>query len=317
MSILPNPRVIFPREPSARGTRLGILCGIIAAIIWGAFLTVSRHGIGAGLQASDLAFMRYSTAGLLLLPMLLWRSPWTLGGIGWCKGAVLALLAGPLFVLIGANGYHFAPLAHGAVIQLGMLTLMSICLAALVLGERLGLLRIVGLAVLIAGLATIAGPGLLSGGSQAWIGDILFAVAGSMFACFTILVRRWKISPVNATLAVSVLSGAVYAPIYLATEGLGRLAAASPAMVIEQVGVQGILSGVVALFAFSEAVQHLGAGRAALFPALAPVVAILLGIPLVGELPTAGQWLGLVIATAGLIVALRNPSSATPAVRPN
>lgn len=62
------------------------------------------------------------------------RTPHRPAGIGWHKGLVLAALAGPFFVLAGASGYHFGPLAHGVVIQLGMLTLMSILLAAVLVG---------------------------------------------------------------------------------------------------------------------------------------------------------------------------------------
>lgn len=292
--------------PSRRNTHYGIVFGTIAAVIWGAFLAVSRHGMGAGLHASDLAFIRYAVAGAVLLPWVLTHSPRTLAGIGWRRGIVLSLLAGPLFVLIGASGYLFAPLAHGAVIQLGVLTLMSICLAALLLGERLRTSRFIGLGVIIAGLVTIAGPALLDGQSQAWIGDLLFAAAGSMFAVFTILVRRWKLQAFATTAVVSVLSGVIYSPLYLALTGTQRLSAAPIALLVEQGVVQGLLSGIVALFTFARAVHYLGAGRAALFPALAPAVAILLGIPLVGELPSLGQWCGLLICTFGLLIALRS-----------
>lgn len=287
----------------------GILFGILAALIWGGFLTVSRHGIVAGLHGSDLAVLRYGVAGLLLLPLLLKHGVGTLAGVGWIRGSVLALLAGPLFVLVGASGYLFAPLAHGAVIQPGTLTLASAILSVLLLGERLAAARLPGFALLIAGLGCIAGPALLAGGSQAWIGDLLFALAGSMFAAFTALVRRWKITALTATIVVSVLSGAVYVPLYLLFVGGGRLLQSSPAMIFEQIVVQALLSGIVAMYAFAQAVHRLGASRAALFPALAPAVAILLGIPLMGEFPTGYQWLGLVVASLGLLLALREPKA--------
>lgn len=298
-----------PRNTVSR-TRRGWLHGCVAALIWGGYLAVSRQGIAAGLQAADLAFLRYATAGLLLLPWLVRHSPHTLAGIGWQKGIGLALLAGPLFVLAGASGYHFAPLAHGAVIQLGMLTLMGIVLAAVLVGERPGKGRIVGLAVLILGLVVTAGPSLIQGTSTAWIGDFLFTLAGSMWALFTVLQRRWSVSPLAATAVVSVLSGVTYSPLYLLYEGIAPLEKASLIMIAEQIFVQGVLSGVIALFAFSEAVQELGPGRAALFPALAPAVAILLGIPVTGEFPTMLQIVGLIILTTGLVIAVR---AGTPA----
>ncbi|MEM5299721.1 DMT family transporter [Burkholderia sp. JPY481] len=282
----------------------GILFGLLATVIWGGFLVVSRYGIGAGLQATDLAFLRYLTAGLVLLPWLLKHSPRRLAGVGWGKGICLAALAGPLFLIVGANGYHFAPLAHAAVIQLGMLTLVSILLAAVFLGERPGLIRLVGLGIVIAGLVVTAGPGLLHGSSMAWIGDLLFALAGSMWALFSVLQRRWGVAPLAATAVVSVLSAAIYAPIYLVSNGWKIFTMVSPSMLLLQIVAQGILSGVVALFAFSRAVQDLGPSRAALFPALSPGVAILLGIPVTGELPSLIQIIGLIILTSGLVVAV-------------
>ncbi|MFL9911224.1 DMT family transporter [Paraburkholderia sp. RL17-337-BIB-A] len=284
--------------------RQGLAFGLLATLIWGGFLVVSRYGISAGLRATDLAFLRYLTSGVILLPWLLRHSPGRLAGVGWRRGMCLAVLAGPLFIVVSASGYRFAPLAHAAVIQLGMLTLVSIVLAAKMLGERPGAIRLAGLVVVVSGLAITAGPGLLHGSSTAWIGDMLFALAGSMWALFSLLQRRWGIAPLAATAVVSVLSAAVYTPVYLACTGLQIFSVAGPAVLVVQIIAQGVLSGVVALFAFSRAVQDLGPGRAALFPALSPGVAILLDIPVSGDLPSAVQLAGLGIMTTGLIIAV-------------
>ncbi|OQW70920.1 MAG: hypothetical protein BVN33_16955 [Proteobacteria bacterium ST_bin13] len=309
-TVAPTSRMIQEQDDRVR-TRRSWAYGLIAAVIWGGFLVASRHAIGAGLHPTDLAFLRYLVAGAILLPWFVRRSPHRLGGMGWRKGVTLAVLAGPLFVIVSSSGYRFAPLAHGAVIQLGMLTLVSILLAAVFVGERPGKRRIVGILVIIAGLAVAAGQGLMAGSPTAWVGDLLFATAGSMWALFTVLQRRWTIAPLSATAVVSVLSAAVYVPAYLAENGLRLFASASPAMLVEQILVQGVLSGVIALFAFARAVQNLGAGRAALFPALAPGVAMLIGIPVTGEIPTAIQILGLLILSGGLLIAVRGDPAAS------
>jgi drug/metabolite transporter (DMT)-like permease len=181
--------------------------------------------------------------------------------------------------------------------------------AAILIGGRPSRRRIAGIFILILGLAVTAGPALLHGGSTAWIGDLLFALAGSMWALFTVLQHRWDVAPLAATAVVSVLSGAIFAPLYLAHEGIALLARVSPIQIAEQVLVQGVLSGIVALFAFSQAVQILGPGRAALFPTLAPGVAILLGIPLAGDTPNGLQIAGLIVLSAGLIIALCGDAS--------
>ena len=75
-------------------------------------------------------------------------------------------------------------------------------------------------------------------------------------------------------------------------------------MLIAQFVVQGVLTGFVSLVAFGRAIHILGVGRASLFPALVPVAAILLGIPIIGEFPTLSQTVGLAVVTGGLLVAL-------------
>jgi drug/metabolite transporter (DMT)-like permease len=67
----------------------------------------------------------------------------------------------------------------------------------------------------------------------------------------------------------------------------------------------GVLTGIVALYAFGKAVELLGPGRAALFPALAPAAAILVGAAMGSGLPTFAQGAGLILLSTGLLAALR------------
>jgi len=293
-------------QPSAFTTpeARGIALGLAAAAIWGSYLAMAKAGVSAGLAPADIAFIRYGVAGLIMLPWLLGKGLRRCGGVGWGRAAILSLLVGPLFILIGVGGYRFAPLAHGAVMQPAALTILGIALAAVVLKDRPTAARLAGVAVMLAGLAVIAGPGLLAGGSLTPLGDAMFIVAGGMWALFTLLTKLWKVAPLPATAAVSVLSAAAFVPGYLAVEGLDRLARTAPAMLAGQIVVQGVLSGVVAVIAFTKAVELIGPARAAVFPALVPAVAILVGVPLTGELPTLLQVAGLALLALGLLAAI-------------
>jgi drug/metabolite transporter (DMT)-like permease len=234
-----------------------------------------------------------------------------MAGMGWRTAGVLTLLAGPLFILAGAAGFRFAPLAHGATVQPAAITIAGLALGALLLGDRPTRARVVGAGVMVAGLALVAGPQGAGGGLSALAGDALFALAGTMWAAFAVLSKRWRVTPIAATAVVSVLSAAVYTPIYLATHGIDTLLAQPPTTLVQQVVVQGVLSGVVAVYAFGRAVELLGAPRAAAFPALVPVVATLTGVPVTGEAPGTWQVLGLLIVTAGLLVIQRRSPAST------
>ena len=290
--------------PSVSPEVAGLALGTTAALIWGAYLAMARAGISTGLGAPDIAFMRYGVAGLIMLPWLLRHDPILLAGMGWRRGLVLAALAGPAFVLIGAGGYRFAPLAHGAVLQPAALTIGAMIAATIVFGERLTATRVVGIATILGGLAVIAGPGLRLATAATPIGDAMFITAGLMWAGFSILSKRWGVDPLAATAAVSVLSALIYVPGYLAITGIGHVASMPLSILVPQVLVQGVLSGVVAVIAYARAVQLLGPGRAAVFPALVPAAAILLGVPIVGEWPNLQQASGLAVVTIGLLIAI-------------
>lgn len=239
-----------------------------------------------------------------MLPWVLSHDAGHLAGVGWGRGPVLALLAGPIFIFLGVGGYVFAPLTHGAVIQPSTITLGGMLAAAIVLRERLTVNKLVGACVIIAGLAAIASAKGGLAGPNAWIGDLLFIGAGLLWVGFTLLLKRWSISGLQATAAVSILSAVVVVPGFALFSGFGRILALDPATLFTQIIVQGVFSGVLAVIAFGISVQTLGAARASLFPALVPAAALIVGVPVTGEMPVAVEWTGGAVATLGLMVAM-------------
>lgn len=299
-----RPSQAADRSLPSAVVRRGALYGAGAVLIWALYMALAKQGVNAGLHGSDFAFLRFTTAGVVMLPWLLHRGIADLGGVGWWRGGVLALLAGPLFILAGVGGFHFAPLAHGAVVQPASIVIASTLLALLVFRERPNGHRIIGIGVLVLGLIVIAGPGLLQASTSVWRGDLLFVGAGVLWALFAIATRYWGIKALPATAAVSVLSMLVIAPVYLAAGSGSRLMALPFETLLLQVVVQGLLSGVLAVLFFTRAAELLGTGRAAIFPALVPAAAIVMGVPIAHEWPTPWQWAGLGVVSVGLLVAI-------------
>jgi drug/metabolite transporter (DMT)-like permease len=283
----------------------GFGLGLAAAAIWGLLQASGRLAALEGLSPFDLAALRFGTAGVILLPWVLRHSGERFAGIGLARAGILALLIGPLFFMANMGGYLFAPLAHGAVILPASFTVFSLILAAWLFDQRLSSFALVGVAMILIGVAVIAGPSALHFAGMTWLGDLMFAVGALMWAGATMLVRRWGISPIQTTASVAVLSAALYLPAYLGLTGAAHLLAANPAHVLFQAIVTGIFAGIFAVLAFTRSVELLGPARAAIWPALVPVFAIIAGVPLTGELPMPLQFLGLAIATTGLIVAAR------------
>lgn len=64
---------------------------------------------------------------------------------------------------------------------------------------------------------------------------------------------------------------------------------------------QGLVNSIASLGLMTYTLRRLGAQVTALFSALVPLLTTLLAIPLLLEIPTAGQWAGVVIVAAGML----------------
>ena len=291
-------------KPALSPVLLGVGAGLTAVSMWASYLTFAKAGIDAGLTPVDFLVLRFAVAGVVMAVWLLLHEPSSLAGVGWSRGTVLALLAGPIFIGVGIGGYVFAPLAHGAVIQPATITLASMVAGAWLLNERLSRDKLQGALLILVGLAIIAATQPLTGGARAWIGDLMFVAAGLLWAAFTILIKRWAVPGMAATAAVSVLSALVVVPGVALFGTFDRILALPASVLATQLIVQGLMSGVLAILAYTAAVRFLGAGRAALFPALVPAATLALGIPVAQEIPTGWQLLGAGLASVGLLTAM-------------
>lgn len=295
---------LFAQTPALSPALTGIVAGVFAALIWATYLVFAKSGTGVGLMPQDFVLLRFGTAAAIMLPWLLRNDPRTLAGIGWRRAIILTLLAGPPFILLGTGGYVFAPLAHGAVIQPSTITLASMFAAAYLLKERLTADKLIGVGLIITGLAVIASHASAMGGGHVWIGDLLFIAAGLSWTGFTILIKRWQLGAFAVTATVSTVSAIIVVPAMLVFGDVGRIAALPTATLVAQLIVQGALSGVLAVIAFGVAVRHLGSAKAGLFPAIVPAATLIVGTVLTGAMPTVFEWTGAALATFGLVTAI-------------
>ena len=277
---------------------IGILCGAGAAIFWAVGFTTARHGIDVGFSPADITFHRCVWAGVLLLPLFLRGSVGNLNGIGWWRGIALAILSGPGISIISYSGFLLVPLAHAGVIQPSCAALFGILLAAFVLKEPLTASRILGALTIVGGLVVIGGEALTTIGTHGFLGDLMFVVTGAFFATFGMLLRRWRIDAIPATVVVSVLS-LVLIPIQWAFIGFERMVALGVWENLLQAVTQGILAGPAAIYLFTRAVVLLGASRAAVFPSLVPGFTLLAGYLGLGIVPSIPQLLGFTIVLIG------------------
>lgn len=283
----------------ARDSLIGIAAALTTILIWAMFIVVTRFGVTGSLTMWDVAFLRYAPTSLLLLPLCL-RHARELAAAGPLKLGIMATGGGMPFLLIGMSGMLFAPAAHAGALMPGSMPLFVALFSAVIFGERFAPSRLVGFGLIVGGVIAIGGYHLFAGTDGLWRGHLLFLTAASLWACYTLALKRAALPPLPAIAFIYVVGGALFFPVYLF---LPSSLATAPWPEIALQLTQGVLSGVIALFTYSLAVQKLGPTRAAAFGALAPALAALAAIPLLGEWPDEAAWLGIPAIVLGVMLA--------------
>jgi drug/metabolite transporter (DMT)-like permease len=235
-----------------------------------------------------------------LLPYLA-RKGLAIDHLGWV--GVLAIIVGcgaPPVLLVNA-GLLFAPAAHAGALYPGVSPLIVVVLAAIFLNDHITSLKWVGF-ILIAGgaFAMVWGSGAGIGTKQN-IGDAMFLAAGLAWACFTVVMKRARLEGLHAASIAAVGSLIFYLPPYVLATGATALNAPLSAIALQAI-VQGVLTAIVALLFYGRAVAILGATGGAAFLALTPVVTGMMAIPVLGEWPTASEWLSMVLISVGVYI---------------
>jgi drug/metabolite transporter (DMT)-like permease len=278
----------------------GALYGLAAVCIWAAFIVVSRFGVRTSLTPWDITAIRYSMAGLLLFPYLASKGL-AIDRLGWL--GLLAIIVGcgaPPVLLVNA-GLLFAPAAHAGALYPGVSPLIVVVLAAIFLGDRITFLKWIGF-ILIAGGAFVMVWGSGAGiGTKQNIGDAMFLAAGLAWACFTVVMKRPGLDGLHAASIAAVGSLIFYLPPYVFATGAPVLNAPLSAIALQAV-IQGVLTAIIALLFYGRAVAILGASGGAAFLAFTPVVTGMMAMPILGEWPTASEWLSIMVISVGVYI---------------
>lgn len=209
---------------------------------------------------------------------------------------------GAPFTLCVGYGLGYAPVAHAGAMVPGLMPVAVTVVGYFVLGQRISPPRALGAGLIVAGaLAIVLRPSQVWDMGEIWIGHALFLTGALLWACFTLTVQHHKIEPFLATAIVGAVSTLAIAPIWKFA-GFSTLAIASTPDIAFQLIFQGVVTGLISLYAFSQALQMLGS-IATRLSALTPVVATLLAIPILSQMPDIIEVTALCLVVVGLLVA--------------
>lgn len=283
-----------------RGTLLGWLAALATVTIWAVWMVATRHAVTHDLPPSAVGLLRFAVPALMLAPFV-WRTGLFPKGLHPLAGLGLLGSGAPFFVVV-AFGMQFAPAAEIGPLLPGTMPLFVALIGWLAFGERLEGIRLVGFAPILIGVAFIGGRGLLDPAEDAWRGHLLLLSGACMWGIYTHAYRQSGLSALQAAALVGIWSVLLLLP-FGAPALASALAEGLAGPVVLHAFLQGIMSGVLGIVLYGVAIDRLGASRAAALSPLGPVLAAIVAVPVLGEIPGAAAVAGLVAVTLGVVLA--------------
>ncbi|MEM7224618.1 MAG: DMT family transporter [Pseudomonadota bacterium] len=279
---------------------IGWLAAFGVVFIWSGWVVVSRLGVVQALTIYDMVALRFAVATLAVAPFV-WRYwPRTLK---WWQIALISFGQGAPYLLLAFGGMRFAPASHAGIMMNGTLPIFAALVGWFWLGDRPDRWRIAGMAVILAGCGMIGWDRNSVGvASDAWIGHLLFMGAALFVAINLIATKAWQLTAMQAMVCIPTVNLLWFGPLYLAVLPK-NLSSASWSEIALQGIYQGLGPSVLAVLFFTTAIRSIGPSPTAAMMAMVPGMAALMAIPLLGEWPSAVAWIGLILATGGILLA--------------
>ncbi len=287
---------------ASSSSRAGWIAVAATICIWTGFILVSRAGGKGMLTGWDVAALRFGVGGLLALFFLPRVSLPPLKVI-----ALFSIFGGIGYAVTVYSAFRLAPAAHASVLMPGALPFATAVIAWLWLRHAPSRVQRVALGLVFAGIVLTAAD-TLSHGAQITglqlVGDALFLCGSSAWAVFTLLLRRYPMQPLAATVATTLGSAVAYLPIWWLFLP-STLAQAPVAEIALQAIYQGVLVVFVAMLLYTFAVRQIGAQPVALMMAVVPGLSALAAVPVLGEPLSLLSLAGLAAVTAGAVLGAR------------
>jgi drug/metabolite transporter (DMT)-like permease len=264
--------------------------------LWGMPYMFIKVAVDDGVPPAFLAFVRVALGGAVLIA-LAWHAG-TLGGLRgrWRWLAIYAMfeIAAP-FPLIASGERHVAS-SLAAIIIASVPLFIALLALRFDPAERATGSRLVGLFVGLAGVVALVGIDV-AGRSDELLGAAAILLAAFGYAVGPMIYKR-KLADVDAraTMGASlIVAAAVLAPL----AGIDPPSSSPSASAFVALVVLGLFCTAAAFVFFGVLIAEVGPGRALVITYVAPVVAVALGVTVLGERPGPGAVAGLLLILAG------------------
>lgn len=293
-----------------------LLLAALPPLFWAGNFLVAR-AMRDAIPPFQMSFWRWALALAFLLPFV-WSAAWRERSLLRRELGFLALLGAvgvTAFNCFVYTALHHTSVVNGALIN-SLMPAVTFLFALGLLGERLAVRRVLGLAVSLLGAATIA-----AGGQPERIADLAFnhgdllVLCGLIFwAAYTVLIRwrRTQLSPLVFLTATVGLGTLFHVPLVaweLGTSGGFSLNLRSGAAL----AYLAVFPSILAYVFWNRAVAALGPGRTAIFMHLMPLFSVALAVIFLGEPVHAHHAVGALLIVSGITFVTRPAAARRPA----
>lgn len=276
---------------------------VIVMMIWG-FNIIAIKVIVSTLPTITITALRVFMAFLALLPILYYKKMFRVLSkkeMAYVLGITLTgVLGHQVFMSVGLN---YTSATNGGVI-LGTVPIATSIAAILFLGDKLTILRVLGLLFGFSGVTFVmlANASVTIGFS---IGDLYMCIVVVLQALSFVLIKRLSesVEVIYITGITQLMGFGMLLSLSFVIEpnGISLLKYGSTTVWLLFLGSGLIATGLGHLL-YNYAIQQVGASRSALFLNLSPFFAILGSSLFLGERIFAGQWIGFGLIVIGVLL---------------
>ena len=287
----------FSSKVSAIGLPILALCWV--SFFWGTTWIASKEGV-KHMPALQLAAIRQFIGGLLYISFFLFKkTPWPKGK-QWKTIIILSILNFVLSNGLSTWGVKYISSGLGAII--GAIVPLWIVIITFFRGERLARLTVIGLIISFGGVCVIFYDHL----SDFMIPDFRFGIILSLIATLTwafgSLYTKKKAASFNPyfSLGLQMFISSILLFAYNGATGTSVSLSAIPAISWWSIAYLVVFGSVLTFIAFIYALQNLPAEISSVYAYINPIIAVILGAVIFGEVLNAAIAIGGSVTLFGL-----------------
>ena len=252
----------------------------ITMCIWGGFTITSRLNALWHISPWDITALRFLLAFCILMPILIYKKDTAF--LLKKEPFILAMLGGVAYCLTCYSAFHYVPAAHAAIFLNGCIPLCTALAGWILFKQPFDKHTWLSLVIMLCSIILMSVLMYQATGVAFSIGDVLFLISAVWWGIFSVLLKQWKISAWHAMSGVAIWSAIVYLPAYLLFFPKHLTEVELPHLVMQTI-FHGIFVVIVATLTYIEAIKRLGAFKAGSIVTLAPFIAAIIAVPLLGE----------------------------------